>query len=186
MQLNKISVLDKGFVSLLSTSNEEKVLQKLEEEYYNSASFKQLNMLSTATFIIKCPLFVQLYLASRPEFNFTIFSPPAKTIEAYVPDESDINTKPTEATEIKNNMRNTTEALLINPMAFQHDGCDRFISQVLTPISVYSELIVHANLTNWVEFLRKKNLPGPVAAYQTAVAEFLKAVWTNLDEYMAK
>lgn len=186
MKLNKISVLDKGFVSLLSTANDEKLLKTIEEEYYNSAFYPQLKELAMATFIIKCPLFVQLYLASRPEFNFTIFTAPQTSIEAYVPDETEIDTKPEDAVEIKKHIHNTTEALLINPKALQHDGCNRFISQVITPVSVYSELIVSANLTNWVEFLRKKNLPSPIAAYQTAVGEFLKAIWTNLDDYMGK
>ena len=186
MKLNKISVLDKGFVSLMSTSNDEKMLKSIQEEYYNSATYKQLSDIATATFIVKCPIFVQLFLASRPEFSFTILSTPSSELEAYVPDESEIGAKPGESLAIRKNMQATTAALLINPKAFQHDGCDRFISQVLTPISVYSELIVHGNLSNWVKFLSKTSLPKSIEPYRAAIETFLRSMWTNLDDYMVK
>ena len=55
MKLNKISVLDKGFVSLVSTSNDEKMLKVIQEEYYKSNVYRELKDIGTATFIIKCP-----------------------------------------------------------------------------------------------------------------------------------
>ena len=72
----------------------------------------------------------------------------------------------------------------MNTKTFQHDGCDKFVSQVMTPISVYSELIVHASLTTWVRLISKKNLPKPVELYRQAIEEFLRSAWSNLDDYL--
>ncbi len=181
--LDKVRVLDKGFVSVLSVSNTRKTLKDIESNYYKNSTYKALSKIATATLIVKCPLFVQLYISSRPEFNFIIFATPQSEAEAYIPDISEIGASPEDSKLIKENMFQTTAALLINPKTFQYEGCDKFISQVMTPMSVYNELIVHGSLEDWIKFISKKTLPKPIEQYRKTIEELLRAEWTNLDDY---
>lgn len=182
--LDKVGVLDKGFVSILSASNTRETIKDIESAYYKGATYKHLAKIANATFIIKCPLFVQLYISSRPDFSFTIFTAPQNSVEAYVPDISEIGAGVENSNLMRENMIQTTEALLINPKTFQHDGCDKFISQVMTPMSVYNELIVYGTLENWINFISKKSLPKPIEQYRKKIEELLRAEWTNLDDYI--
>ena len=181
MILNKINVLDKGFVSLLASSNTDKEINDIQDYYYKGATHKGLSDIATATFIIKCPLFVHLYFT---RFNLSIIATPPKELEAYIPDESEIGGKDAmTAKDMKENIEQATAALLINPKTLQHDKCDKYISQVMTPISTYTEIIVHGSLSDWVELLNKSGLPSPINAYKEAIEEVLSAEWKKLDDY---
>lgn len=180
MLLNKIPVLDKGYVALISSSNVTQTLTDIKkeffnDEYLNKADSTIISDMANMTLVVKCPIFVQLNLS---KFGFRILNTRTEKVEAYVPNETEILSPDLDTNRvIANNMFKTTEALLINPLAFQRDGCDEFMSQVLTPISVYNTILVHGTLNQWIAFCEQSKLPKPVDAYAISIADIVKAEW---------
>ena len=178
--MNKVNVLDKGFVALLEASCTGKQLQDLQDTYFKTKVNLKLLSLCSATLIIKCPLFVQLNLA---QFGFNLISTPSDKVEAFIPNVSDIDGNTLEdRQEIEKYIRVTTEALLLNSKGMEMDGGDSFTAQLLTPISIYNELIVNGSLREWVNFLNQKNLPDSMGNYQKAVSAILSVEWRNLED----
>ena len=185
MLLNKLNVLDKGYIALVSSSNDGLRCREIVEEFFAAQFHSALVNIATATIYFKCPLFVQLNLS---KFNFTIIGIPPKEDkqEAYVPDETDVRTSDREInTTIADDIYRTTEALLINPLAYQKDGCDRFTSQVLTPISLYTEILVHGSLEQWIKYISQESLPAQIVAYQVVIENIIRAEWKELDTIKA-
>jgi len=173
MLLNKLPVLDKGYVAFVSSSNNGETLKKLQ--LATSVPLSELAAISSLTLAIKCPLFVQLYMS---KFSFQIFNIPQNEVEAFEPDLTDIEGNDHEiSAAIADDIKRTTAALLINPQSYQKDGCERFVSQVITPISVYNELVVHGSLEQWVRFSEAENLPKQIQMYANAVKDIVKNEW---------
>ena len=180
MLLSKIPVLDKGYVALISSCNANEALTNIKDEFFggellNKADTEIITSMANMTLAIKCPLFVQLNLA---KFGLTILTAKQEAVEAYVPNETEIKGKDLQTNRvIAENMRRTTEALLINPLAYQKDGCDKFVSQIMSPVSVYNTLIVHGTLKQWMSFCEQEKLPNPIEAYRSTVTDMVTAVW---------
>ena len=175
MLLNKLPVLDKGYVAYLDSSSNIKLLNDVALEFFKKTDGKFLTELSTLTIVIKCPLFVQCNLSL---FNMKILATPADEAEAYIPNVGEIGTPEHDTNKlIADDMMRTTEALLINPKAYQHDGANRFISQVLMPVSTYTTLIVHGSYNDWRAFCNQNNLPNPIKGYVDAVNQIMKMEW---------
>jgi hypothetical protein len=182
MLLNKINVLDKGFVALISSSNDGQRLKELQDEFFKAHFQSTFLSIANATILFKCPLFVQLSLS---KFGFKIIGIPVTEDkqEAYIPDITEIGSGTREDNiAIADDMYRTTEALLINPKAYQHDGCNRFTAQVITPVNVYTQLIVHGTLEQWLQYISQENLPNALFVYRTAVENLLKAEWKELQQ----
>ena len=178
MLLNRIPCLDKGFVAVVSSHND---CQKLSDIADNILSPSQVTNrvfdISSLTLMVKCPLFIQLNLS---QFGFDMIYGKQDDVEAYVPNETEIGSPELETNRlISDDMKRTTEALLINPKAYQADGCDRFVSQVMTPINVYTTIIVHGSYDQWKRFIEQKNLPAPVETYRSAVDQIMSAEWND-------
>lgn len=182
MLLNKNKVLDKGFVAPLCFSGGGKLLQDLQDHYFKAnVNFKLLNI-STATLIIKCPLFVQLNLS---QYSLDIISTPSDDVEAYLPDVSMVNAQTLEDKErVVKYIEQTTDALLINKDGMAIDGVDKFTSQLLMPITVYNELIVHGSLGDWLTYVKQNKLPKELEVYRCQILEVLKTEWKNMDLLM--
>lgn len=180
MLLNKLNTGDKGFAALLETSGNGRMLQNIQDEYFKTKYSLRLLELSTATLVIKCPLFVQLNLSQS---GLNIISTPTKEVEAYIPDLSEIAGNTLEDREdMVDYIKITTEALILNQKGLPMDGADAFTAQLLTPISVYSEIIVSGNIRQWINFLSQKNLPLQVETYRSTVEGILLNEWKNLKE----
>lgn len=180
MLLNKLNIGDNGFVALLETSGNGKTLQDIQNEYFKTKYSLRLLELSTATLVIKCPLFVQLNLSQS---GLTVISTPINEVEAYVPDLSEISGNSIEdKQEIHDYIKITTEALILNQKGLPMDGADTFTAQLLTPISVYSEIIVNGNIRQWIQFLNQKSLPKQVEVYRSTVESVILNEWRNLIE----
>ena len=175
--LNQIPCLDKGFVAKFDSSCSSAKLKDLAVEY-----FKQLDGRflapdnSTLTLLVKCPLFVQL--------NFSTFGlrvtnlPNTGPIEAYLPNVGEVGSSKLGASQdIADDIARTSAALRMNPKAYQADGCNRFISQLLTPINTYTTILVHGAYNDWCRFASQSSAPGPIAAYIDAVTQIMKAEW---------
>lgn len=180
MLLNKLNVLDKGFVALIDSSGNAKLLQELQDHYFKTKVNMKLLELCSATLVIKCPLFVQMNLS---QFGFTVVNTPSDEVEAYIPDISSVSAETLEDRQrMVNYIQATTEALLLNHKGFSMDGADSFTSQMLTPINVYNELIVSGNIRQWVNYLNQRNLPKPLFSFQETVENCLLAEWKNLEK----
>lgn len=178
--MNKISVLDKGYVNLVSSVNNTKQLRLLKSEFFNNKWEDGFLDIARMTVEFKCPLFVQLNL--HKYMNNILVCSQSKP-SAYVPDVSEINSGDhgTDKT-ISEDMEVSTEALLINPWAYQKDGCDQFISQVMTPISVYNRIVVEGSLKDWLKFAGQSNLPKPIEAYVNHIKGIIDTEWMDLND----
>jgi len=182
MLLNKISVLDKGFVAPLSFSGNGKLLQDIQDHYFKAKTNLKLLEISSATLIIKCPLFVQLNLS---QYSLNIITTPSDNVEAYIPDVSLIDGESLEdRLDIANYIKITTEALLLNHKGIAMDGGSHFTAQLLTPITVYNELIVNGKLANWISFIKQKKLPKELDVFRAAVENVLSSEWKNIDQFL--
>lgn len=180
MLLNKINVLDKGFVAMLSSSGNAKLLQELQDHYFKTKVNMRLLDISSATLVIKCPLFVQLNLT---QFGFSIIPTPSDEIEAYKPDISSVSAETLEDRQrIVDYIDSTTDALLLNHKGLAMDGVDSFTAQMLTPISTYNELIVSGSLRQWIAYLKQIGLPQVLTAYQDQIESLLQSEWKNLEK----
>lgn len=179
---NKIPVLDKGFVALLGSSPSDEFIRAVM--YDNEATFLRM---ATASLIVKCPLFVQLHLG-RFDLNLTCIVSKEAPAEAYVPTEAEVQAKDLETSQmIAADISNTTAALLINPSAYQFEGCDQFVSQVISPISVYNELVVNGTLKQWIDFTTQtQKLPEAIEAYRKVVEDILIAEWDTLRPWIKR
>jgi len=183
MLLNEFKVLDKGSVALLSSSNGGAKLKELSDTLFGALPHDGFGDIATATLIIKCPLFLQLKLS---QYNFKIIQAPQKgNVEAFIPDLTNVNAAdPQDAAVIADDLKRTTEALLINPKAYQADGCDEFVSQTITPISVYTTLVIHGTLNQWIHYLASDaRAPNIVKQYNTAIQNILSAEWKNFNAF---
>lgn len=175
--INKIPCLDKGYVSLISSMNSSDKLKKIALELMRTSDISNLLELSHLTLVIKCPLFIQLNISKH---NLRIINVPTfeSEVEAYVPNIGEIGSRDRETNGlIADDIKRTTDALLINPKAYQADGCDRFISQLLTPINVYTTIIVCGQYKDFDKFCSQGNVPSPIKSYISAVRSILDMEW---------
>lgn len=175
--LNKIPVLDKGYVALLDSSMTTQKLRDIGQEFYGGGEYPvALERLGTMTIVMKCPLFVQLALT---KFNFEVVDANnSRSLEAYTPNAGEVGApNRLDAEAIADDISRTTDALLINPKAYQADGCDRFVSQLTTPISTYTTIIVAGSYSEWCKFSYQEKLPGAIAAYGRSLAQIIETEW---------
>ena len=181
---NQIPVLDKGFVSLLGASLTDENVRHLWRRYTVEFN-KQLLAIPTAHIEVRCPLFVQLQFAQHN--LHTLVKKKQGKPEAFIPTEVEIQARDLEASQaIAADMKQTTEALLLNPRAYQFEACDTFISQVISPISVYNTLVVSGTLQQWMSFLHQEFLPAPIEAYRKAIEDILVAEWSSLEQWIRR
>ena len=180
--LNKINVLDKGYVALVSVSNDGRVLKSLYDDFFRTKINRELWHLASMTLLVKCPLFQQLQFS---KLNLRIVQiPGSDELETYTPDVSDINTGSTEDdSQMAAYLKQTAEAMLIAPKALQEDKCDKFVSQIITPISVYNTIIVHGSLNEWLSYVKQNKLPKQLESYRVVIEGMMAAEWKQLDTY---
>jgi hypothetical protein len=174
MLLNKIPVLDLGYVALLDASNNTKKLRDIGLEFYGGDYPASLEKIGTLTLAFKCPIFIQLALSKH---QLIIVTANQSGLEAYKPRINEIGCKDLQLSrDIAEDISRTTDALLINPKAYRSDGANTFISQVITPISIYTTLIVHGSYKEWCDFAYSKSIT-PISEYCEAVKQIIEAEW---------
>ena len=181
--LNKIPVLDKGWTTLYSASLLKDDFTKILKLHFRGVIDSRILDMTYVMLNIRCPLFVQL---TFPEHGLSFST--EKTIsklEAYIPNVSEINAQDLETSQIiQADIEQTTEALLINPQAYQKDNCDLFVSQVISPISIYNTIIVHGSLTSWMRYIEQRSLPKSIEAYRKVIEECLHGEWNQVIQAM--
>lgn len=175
MLLSKIPVLDKGYVAVIDSCNTTSKLREIGAEFFGGEYPTSLEELGSMTVAIKCPLFFQLYLS---KFNLKVINADSGHIEYFRPNAGEVAASDVVTSEaIADDLARTADALIINPKAYQADGCERFISQVNTPISIYTTLIVSGHYSEWCKIITPAILPGPIKAYTTAIEQILTSEW---------
>ena len=177
MLLNKLAVLDKGYVALISSSNDSERLKEISEEFFGlSKPNPKMLKLGTMTIAMKCPLFVHVHMA---QYGLAIMNTkPSPETEAYCPNPGEVGSKDLETSRaIADDISRTTEALLINTKAYQADGCNRFLSHIIMPISTYTTILVSGTYEEWSRFTGHAGLPAPIEAYRMTVQQVLDVEW---------
>ena len=181
--LNKIPVLDKGYVALISSSLDAKAMRELESRHFNNKINKQLWELATLTLEIRCPIFVQIFFQ---QVGLSVINVVEKKVECYTPDLSEIGTGNHQTDkEIAEYMKQTTEALILTALAFEKDGLNRFTANSLMPVSVYNTIIVSGNLQKWINLLKKKT-PSPISMYVDTIYEIAENEWGELGLFIGR
>lgn len=175
--LTKIPVLDKGFVALVDSNCNSIKLNEVAVEYFKRLDGKFLADISSMTLIVKCPLFVQLNFSTFG-LKVTNLPYPGHEVETYLPNVGEVGASSLEASQdIADDMTRTSAALLMNPKAYQADGCDRFISQILTPLNTYTTILVYGMYNDWCKFVSQNNAPNCIVAYTDAIHQIMRAEW---------
>jgi len=179
--MNKLPVLDKGYVALFSNSMGREQFLSVQTGYFRGMVHRRILSMPMIHMEIKCPLFVQLYLTESLNAVARRSSAP----EAFIPAINDVAAGNLETSEvISKDIEQTTKALLLNPKSYQMDGCDIFISQVISPISVYNTLMVNGTLDQWILAVKGKSLPAPIEQYRKAIEDVLLAEYDFLREHI--
>ena len=175
--LKKTPVLDKGYVALFSTSMSREQFLSVKSEYQiDDMRAAELLMVHVE---VKCPLFVQLFLTEELKAMTKKAKP-----EAFIPSVVDVAAKDLETSEmIADDIERTTQALLVNPKSYQMDGCDIFISQVTSPLSIYNTLMLSGTLSQWISIIKKRGLPAPIEQYRKAIGNILVCEYEFIREH---
>lgn len=175
MLLNKIPALDKGYVALIDSCNTTAKLREMGQEFFGGEYPVSLEELGSMTVVMKCPLFVQLSLS---KYNFKVINADSGPIEAYIPNAGEIRANDVVTSEaIADDFLRTTDALLINPKSYQADGCEKYISQIITPINIYTTLVVQGTYSEWCKYAYNDRFPGPIRAYTSVIQQIIEAEW---------
>lgn len=178
MLLNEIPVLDKGYVALIDGSMGTAKYKQIIDHFYGAVDSPHLKKMCYAVLAFKAPIFVQMHLAQH---GLTMLGTKLSTNDAYVPSIGEINSSSLENNKlISDDISRTTDALLINPSAYQTDGCDKFISQVIMPVSSYTTFIVGGTIDAWRGFYKNKSVPAPIRAYANTVKDIIESEWRDV------
>ena len=178
MLLNKIPVLDNGYVALIGSACPTPIFTGVLEEFFKAKHTDTLNKVCYATLAFKAPIFVQLYLAQN---GLTMVSTRVGELQAYLPGVGEIGSGDHQTDrDISDDIARTTEALLINPIAYQKDKCDPFISQVIMPVSTYDTFLVGGSLEVWKQVYSSRTTPAPIKSYLLAVEQIIKVEWKHV------
>lgn len=177
MLLNKLPCLDHGYVALISSSNDSKKLREIVP-HLSAQSLSRESDICSMTVLIRCPLFVQIHLS---HYNLIMLGTTLEsTMDSFIPNEAEIGADDLQTSiAISDDIKRTTDALIINPKAYQSDGCDKFLSQVITPINIYTTILVHGSRKTWVEFINQNKLPYPIDAYRQLIKQIHDAEWND-------
>lgn len=116
-----------------------------------------------------------------PEFGLITITGKHSETEMYHPTLSDVGAKtPTVGQEIADDIKATSEALMINPRAYRADGCDRSVSQINSPIGLYNTIIVSGILEDWNKFVSNNKLPTLIEAYREAIHSLIMAEYQEV------
>lgn len=177
--LNKIPVLDKGYIALHSCAPDGKDAVQLSKDFFRGNMDTRIFDITHVNIQIKCPLFVQM---TFPEHGLKYVVQRAQgNPEAFVPTIAEVNAMSLEASQaIQADIEQTTAALLINPKAYQMEHCDLFVSQVISPISVYTTLMVSGNLSSWLSYIDQNAFPSSIESYRKAIHGAIFAEYSSI------
>lgn len=176
--MNKLPCLDKGWVAFIDSNLNSLKLRDLRGSMFYGEIPPAVYRSATMTVAIKAPLFIAKALTDK---DLRIVNAPAREeLEAYLPNEGEISADDLETSrQIAQDIERTTAALLINTKAYQADGCDRFIAQVLTPVNVYTTFIATGTFAQWRDIVSSDSQSSPMRVYLSALRQILDSEWVD-------
>lgn len=175
-----IRVLDKGHVILRQPDFSKSDIRALRKNGYDT---KRLQKHIYVSLIVKAPMFVKMMF---PEFGLITLTNNKSKLEVFEPTMSDVKAEtPTIGQEIADDIKATSQALLINPKAYRADGCERSVSQINTPIALYNSFIVSGFLSNWNELISHNSFQPLIEDYREAIHSLIIAEYLEVtnDEF---
>lgn len=181
---NKIPVLDKGFVCLLSSTLGSQELEEVKSQFFSGRIDRKLTDLNHVMLLARCPLFVQLSLSDS---GLRCVQQKQGSLEYYLPTVGDIGAPSLETSiQIVSHMDETAAALVNNFHTYKMDGCNTYIAQLNSPVSVYTTILISGSLTEFIEYCNKQNLPLPLEAFRKAVQDIISANWNSTWELLSE
>lgn len=178
--LNRLPVLDHGYVSLISCSptySEHKSI--MSSLFRNRLSMQSVDMVYVHLHI-KCPYFILIPMVSS---GIRCVSSANQAGDAFCPTIEYVSSgSSSNDRDISESMKMTIESLMINQKAYIHDGCNAFIASVTTPVAAYWEGVMYASLTEWCRFILAKDLHSVVKQYQKTIHDSISTEYKNIDD----
>lgn len=181
MLVNKLFVLDHGYVAFLQSSFDSVSVAGIRDSFMGADPIHDKDLIAKfgrLSIVMHCPIFVMCGLT---KYNFDVMNTvTTEALVTYCPNPGEIESGEHEIDiAIADDISRTTQALLINPQAYQSDGCNRFISQLVTPISAYTTLIISGSYNEWQRYVNALNVPKPIAAYQLTIKQLIDNEWKS-------
>lgn len=176
--LNKLPCLDKGWVAFVDSSLNSLKLRDLKADLFYGEIPAAMYRSATLTLAMKAPLFVSKALADK-ELKI-VNAPVREELDAYLPNEGEIAADDLETSRlIAQDMERTTAALLINIKAYQEDGCNKYLAQLLTPVNVYTVFLATGTLKQWKDIVGQGSSSNPMRVYLSAIQQVIAAEWAD-------
>ena len=179
-QLNKLPVLDKGYVAMISCSPSYQDHLCMMSSFFRNRLTHNLIDVTFVHLEVKCPYFILIPMISS---GIKVVSSVNQITDAFCPTIEHISSgSHANDKDISESMRFTIESLMINQKAYVHDGCNSLVASVTTPVAAYWEGVMYASMTEWAKFIFAKGLHPIVKQYQSAISDMISTEYKNLED----
>lgn len=179
-ELNKIPVLDKGYVQLTSFAPSFLEVEKMRSEFFRGVLAPQLVETIQVFLRMKCPYFILVPLLTS---GMRAISVPGLASDAFVPQVDDImSSSLANSQEIRESMSLTIDSLMLNQKAYIKDGCNAFVASLTTPVSAYWEGVIFGQLKDWLRFGNAPGLHPFIKEYQKSVIDCISVEYKNIND----
>lgn len=178
--LNKIPVLDKGYVQLSSFAPSFLEVESMRSEFFRGALAPQLIETIHVFLRLKCPYFILIPLLTS---GMRAISVPGLASDAFIPHVNDIMSSSLGSSqEIRDSMSLTIDSLMLNQKAYVKEGCNAFVASLTTPVSAYWEGIIFGQLKDWIRFGNASGLHPLIKEYQRSVIDCISVEYKNIND----
>jgi hypothetical protein len=179
-KLNRLPVLDHGYVSLMSCSPSYSDHLEIRSSMFRNRLTSQAIDMIYVHLQVKCPYFILIPMVSS---GIRCTSSVSQASDAFCPTVDMIASGSTaNDRDISESMKMTVESLMLNQKSYVHDGCNAFVASVTTPVSAYWEGVMYASMGEWSRFMFAKDLHPIVKQYQRAVHDAVSIEYKNLED----
>ena len=168
-RLNKLPVLDHGYVSLISCSPSYSDHTDIRSSLFRNRLTAQSIDMVYVHLEVKCPYFILIPMVSS---GIRCASSVSQASDAFCPTLDMVASGSTaNDRDISESMKMTVESLMLNQKSYVHDGCNAFVASITTPVAAYWEGVMYASMTEWSRFMFAKDLHPIVKQYQKTIYE---------------
>lgn len=183
--LDKIPLLDHGYVRLQNASPSHSNLEEIRKRAYKGTMVAHHFDLPYVHVEICCPYAILLTLVSS---GLTALPYQDMNRElAFLPDAGNIRSGTlADDMAISDHIKTTVESTMLNQQAYAKDNCDRAIATLTTPLAAYWEGVIHGKLSSFLRFTESKHQPRIIQVYQEGVRNSISLEYKNLSEMILR
>lgn len=179
-RLNKLPVLDKGYVAMMSCSPSYQEHVRMMSSFFRNRLTQNLIDVTYVHLEVKCPYFILIPMISS---NIKVISSVNQATDAFVPTVEHISSGSLDNDrDISESMSITIDSLMLNQKAYVHDGCNALVASLTTPVAAYWDGVMYASMSEWARFMFAKGLHPIVKQYQTAIYNAISTEYKNLED----